>query len=93
MYTVKDKSVNFFIQFDKAGSYPIDVKVIWTDGVDRGLDDFYGPTVNVGQGDSNSGGGGETEDKLTESSDDLPSLSLLVSVLLISIIAVSRRQR
>ena len=92
-YTVKDKFGNFSLNFDQAGTYPIDVKVIWLDGSDRGLDDFYGPTVNVGQENSNSGGESEAEDTLTESSDDLPSLSLFVSVLLISIIATSRRQR
>ena len=92
-YTVNDKFGNFSLIFDQAGSYPIDVKVIWLDGVDRGLDDFYGPTVNVGQDNSNSGGESKAEDTLTESSDDLPSLSLFVSVLLISIIATSRRQR
>ena len=92
-YTVNDKFGNFSLIFDRAGTYPIDVKVIWLDGVDRGLDDFYGPTVNVGQDNSNSGGESEAEDTLTESSDDLPSLSLFVSVLLISIIATSRRQR
>ena len=92
-YTVDDKFGNFSLIFDQAGTYPIDVKVIWLDGVDRGLDDFYGPTVNVGQDNSNSGGESEAEDTLTESSDDLPSLSLFVSVLLISIIATSRRQR
>ncbi|OIR22666.1 MAG: hypothetical protein BEU02_00215 [Marine Group III euryarchaeote CG-Epi5] len=92
-YTVKDNSANFSITFDRAGSYPIDVKVIWIDGVDRGLDDFYGPTVNVGQEGSSSEGENGAEKTSTESSDDLPSLSLLVSVLLLSIIAVSRRQR
>ena len=92
-YTVSDKFGNFSLIFDQAGTYPIDVKVIWLDGVDRGLDDYYGPTVNVGQDNSNSGGESEAEDTLTESSDDLPSLSIFVSVLLISIIAISRRQR
>ena len=92
-YTVKDKSSNFSLGFDKAGTYPIDVKVIWMDGLDRGLDDFYGPTVNVGQDGSNSGGGSEEEEISTDSSDALPSASLLVSILLVSIIAVSRRQR
>ena len=92
-YTVKDKFGNFSLIFDQAGTYPIDVKVVWLDGVDRGLDDFYGPTVNVGQDNNNSGGESQAEDTLIESSDDLPSLSVLVSVLLISIIAISRRQR
>ena len=93
-YTVKDKFGNFSLTFDQAGTYPIDVKVIWLDGVDRGLDDFYGPTVNVGiDNNGNSGGESEADDTLTESSDDLPSLSLLVSVLLISIVAIFKRQR
>ena len=92
-YTFKDKSGNFSLTFDKAGTYPIDVKVIWMDGMDRGLEDFYGPTVNVGQDGSNSGGGNEGEEISTDSSDDLPSVSLLICIFLISIIAVSRRQR
>jgi len=92
-YTVKDKSSNFSLSFDKAGTYPIDVKVIWMDGVDRGLDDFYGPTVNVGQDGSGSGGENEAEELPTDPSDTLPSVSLLISIFLISIIAVSRRQR
>ena len=93
-YTFKDKSGNFSLIFDKAGTYPIDVKVIWMDGLDRGLEDFYGPTVNVGQDGSNSGGGSEGEEISTDSSDtELPSVSGLVSIFLISIIAISRRQR
>ena len=92
-YTVKDISNNFVLKFNEAGSYPIDVKVIWMDGVDRGLDDFYGPTVNVGQDGTSSSEQSETEDTMTESSDDLPSVSILVSILLLSIVALSRRQR
>ena len=92
-YIVEDKSVNFSLEFDEVGNYPIDVSVIWKDGIDRGLDDFYGPTVNVGQDNNNSGGESQAEDTSPESSDNIPSLSLLVSVLLISIIAISRRQR
>lgn len=92
-YTVKDISNNFVLEFNEAGSYPIDVKVIWMDGVDRGLDDFYGPTVNVGQDGTSSSEQSETEDTMTESSDDLPSISILVSILLVSIVALSRRQR
>ena len=82
-YTVKDISNNFVLEFNEAGSYPIDVKVIWIDGVDRGLDDFYGPTVNVGQDGTSSSEQSETEDTMTESSDDLPSVSILVSILLL----------
>ena len=92
-YTVKDISNNFVLEFNEAGSYPIDVKVIWMDGVDRGLDDFYGPTVNVGQDGTSSSEKSETEDTMTESTDDLPSISILVSILLVSIVALSRRQR
>ena len=92
-YTVKDISNNFVLEFNEAGSYPIDVKVIWMDGADRGLDDFYGPTVNVGQDGTSSSEQSETEDTMTESSDDLPSVSILVSILLLSIVALSRRQR
>ena len=92
-YTVKDISNNFVLEFNEAGSYPIDVKVIWMDGVDRGLDDFYGPTVNVGQDGTSSSEQSETEDTITESSDNLPSISILVSILLLSIVALSRRQR
>ena len=93
-YTVKDKSSNFSLTFDKSGTYPIDVRVIWLDGLDRGLDDFYGPTVNVGKGGSgSSGGANEGEEISTDSSDELTSASLLASIFLISIIAIGRRQR
>ena len=95
-YQTTDISSKFSIVFDKSGVYPVDVQVIWKDGVDRGLDDFYGPTVNVGEDGSNSGGGNNDKTNSTDSLDDdtgLSSLSLLVSTFLLSIIAVSRRQR
>ena len=94
-YQTTDISSNFSIVFDKSGVYPLDVQVLWKDGVDRGLDDFYGPTVNVGEDGSNSGGGSEEKTNSTDSSDDtqLSSLSLLVSTFLLSVIALSRRQR
>ena len=52
--------------------------------------DFYGPTVNVG-GD----GTDILEEKPLEEVDDsgLPSISLLITLLVTSLIAVSRRQR
>jgi len=93
-YQTTDISSKFSIVFDKSGVYPIDVQVVWKDGVDRGLDDFYGPTVYVGGDESNTE---ESDDKnnSTDSSNDtqLSSLSLIVSTFLLSIIAVSRRQR
>jgi len=96
-YQTTDISSKFSVVFDKSGVYPVDVQVIWKDGVDRGLDDFYGPTVNVGEDEdeSNSGGGSEDKTNSTDSSNDtkLSSLSLLVTTFLLSIIAVSRRQR
>lgn len=92
-YKHTNKLVNFSIVFDKVGTYPIDVVVIWKDGVDRGLDDFYGPTVEVGM-DGEDGGSDSTKDELSDSpSDELSSLSLLVSIMSISILVVSRRQR
>ncbi|MEC8073445.1 MAG: PKD domain-containing protein, partial [Candidatus Thermoplasmatota archaeon] len=92
-YQVNDISSNFTIGFNEAGTYPIDVQVVWADGTDRGLDDFYGPTVTVGsKAESSTGDSNESVD-LAEESDDLPSLSLLFSTLILSLIAVSRRQR
>ena len=66
-HKVTDQTVNFSITFDKAGTYPIDIIVVWKDGIDRGLDDFYGPTVEVGfdredgdtDGSSNKGSSSE----------------------------------
>ena len=67
--------------------------MVWADGTDRGLDDFYGPTVTVGsKAESSTGDSNESVD-LAEESDDLPSLSLLFSTLILSLIAVRRRQR
>ena len=93
-HKVTDQTVNFSITFDKAGTYPIDIIVVWKDGIDRGLDDFYGPTVEVGfdREDGDTDGSSNSPDS-AESSDELPSLSLLVSTLILSLIAVSRRQR
>ena len=90
---VTDVSSNFTIGFNEAGTYRIDVQVVWKDGSDRGLDDFYGPTVTVGSKDDSSGSDGNQSIDLTEDSDELPSLSLLVSALILSLIAVRKRQR
>ena len=52
--------------------------------------DFYGPTVNVG------GDGTETTDEkpLEEVEDSgLPSTSIFITLLVTSLIAISRRQR
>ena len=92
-HKVTDQTVNFSITFDKAGTYPIDIIVVWKDGIDRGLDDFYGPTVEVGSDREDGDTDGSSSSPDSESSDELPSLSLLVSALILSLIAVSRRQR
>ena len=92
-FEVTDVSSNFTIGFNEAGTYPIDVQVVWKDGTDRGLDDFYGPTVTVGSRDDSSTGDSNQSVDITEDSDELSSLSLLVSTLILSLIAVSRRQR
>ena len=92
-FEVTDVSSNFTIGFNEAGTYPIDVQVVWKDGTDRGLDDFYGPTVTVGSKDDSSTGDSNQSVDITEDSDELSSLSLLVSTLILSLIAVSRRQR
>ena len=92
-YKISDRAVNFTLTFDEAGSYPLDITVVWEDGTDRGLEDFYGPTVVVGSGGNNSSEETVVDELPIEESDALSSLPLLVSVLLFSIIAISRRQR
>ena len=49
------------------------------------------PPIVVGSDDNNSSGETIVDELPVEESDDLSSLSVLVSLLLISIIAVSRR--
>ena len=92
-HKVTDQTVNFSITFDKAGTYPIDIIVVWKDGIDRGLDDFYGPTVEVGFDREDGDTDGSSNSPDSESSGELPSLSLLLSTLILSLIALSRRQR
>ena len=81
----------FSLMFPVKGVYALDITVIWADGIAQdNMADFYGPTVNVG-GD----GTDILEEKPLEEVDDsgLPSISLLVTLLVTSLIAVSRRQR
>ncbi len=71
--------------------YALDITVIWEDGiVQDNMADFYGPTVNVG------GDGNETPDEkpVDEVEDSrLPSISVFITLLITSLIAISRRQR
>ena len=49
--------------------------------------------MTVGSKDDSSSGDDNQSIDLTEDSDELPSLSLLVSTLILSLIAVRKRQR
>ena len=81
--------------FDKKGTYALDITVIWADGVPQGgLSDWYGPTIYVGVDDSedNSDDGGAPKAPEEEESG-LPSLSMVVALITISLVAINRRQR
>ena len=82
---------NYTLMFPVKGVYTLDITVIWTDGIAQdNMADFYGPTVNVG------GDGTETTDEkpLEEVEDSgLPSISIFITLLVTSLIAISRRQR
>jgi len=84
---------NYSIEFSAAGEYALDIEVFWTDGIPQdGLDDWYGPTIIVGGGNSNLDEDKEETD--LPSSGDLSSISIIVTLLITSLIAiVSRRQR
>ena len=81
----------YTLTFPVKGVYALDITVIWEDGiVQDNMADFYGPTVNVG------GDGTETPDEkpLEEVEDSgLPSISVFITLLITSLIAISRRQR
>ena len=81
----------YTLMFPVKGVYTLDITVIWADGIaQENMADFYGPTVNVG------GDGTEpTEEIPLEAVEDsgLPSISLIVTLLITSLIAIGRRQR
>ena len=83
---------NYSLTFPVKGVYRLDITVIWADGiVQDNMTDFYGPTVNVGGDETDT----LVEEKPLEEVDDsgLPSISILVTLLITSLIAISRRQR
>ena len=84
----------FTIDFPVGGIYTLDVTVFWADGIPQdGLADWYGPTVYVGE-DAETGSTDNTpipEDALDD--NPLPSVSLLVTLVVMSLLAASRRQR
>ena len=88
-------TVSYTLIFDKKGTYALDITVIWADGVPQGgLSDWYGPTIYVGVDDSedNSDDGGAPKAPEDEESG-LPSLSMVVALIAISLVAINRRQR
>ena len=82
---------SYSLTFPVKGVYRLDITVIWTDDIAQdNMADFYGPTVNVG------GDGTEpTEENLLEEVEDsgLPSISVIATLLITSLIAIGRRQR
>jgi hypothetical protein len=82
----------YSLMFPVKGVYGLDITVIWADGiVQDNMTDFYGPTVHVGDDETDT----LVEEKPLEEVDDsgLPSISILVTLLITSLIAISRRQR
>ena len=81
----------YSLVFPVKGVYTLDITVIWADGIAQdNMADFYGPTVNVG------GDGTDVPDEkpLEEVEDSgLPSISVFITLLITSLIAITRRQR
>ena len=88
-------TVAYTLIFDKKGTYALDITVIWADGVPQGgLSDWYGPTIYVGVDDSEDNSDDEGAPKAPEEEDSgLPSLSVVVALIAISLVAINRRQR
>ena len=84
----------FTIKFNRAGTYALDITVFWADGVPQdGLADWYGPTVYVGQEDEPVDNTQPPEVVEPDDSSPLPSISVVVSLVTLSLLAVLRRQR
>ena len=87
-------TVAYTLIFDKKGIYALDITVIWADGIPQGgLSDWYGPTIYVGvdASEDNSDDGGVPD--APEEESGLPSLSMVVALIAISLVAINRRQR
>ena len=91
-YSTSDTT--YSVKFSEAGTYTMDVEVIWADGIAQdGLADWYGPTIIVGDGGSVTTPDSSGNDETTLTEDDLPSVPLIVALLVTSIVAIARRQR
>jgi len=84
----------FTIKFNREGTYALDITVFWADGIPQdGLADWYGPTVYVGQEDELVDNTQPPEVVEPDDSSPLPSISVVVSLVTLSLLAVLRRQR
>ena len=83
----------FTVKFNRVGTYALDITVFWADGVPQdGLADWYGPTVYVGQEDEPVDNT-QSPEVVEPDSSPLPSISVVVSLVTLSLLAVLRRQR
>ena len=84
----------FTVNFNRAGIYALDITVFWADGVPQdGLADWYGPTVYVGQEDEPVDNTQSPPEVVEPDSSPLPSISVVVSLVTLLLLAVLRRQR
>ena len=91
-YSTSDTT--YSVKFSEAGTYTMDVEVIWADGIAQDdLADWYGPTIIVGDGGSSTTPDSSGNDETTLTEDDLPSVPFIVALLVTSIVALARRQR
>ena len=93
-YVAHHTANGYVIDFNRAGTYALDITVFWADGVPQdGLADWYGPTVYVGQEDEPVDNTQPPEVVEPDDSSPLPSISVVVSLVTLSLFAVLRRQR
>ena len=93
-YVAHHTANGYVIDFNRAGTYALDITVFWADGVPQdGLADWYGPTVYVGQEDEPVDNTQPPEVVEPDDPSPLPSISVVVSLVTLSLLAVLRRQR
>jgi len=93
-YVAHHTANGYVIDFNRAGTYALDITVFWADGVPQdGLADWYGPTVYVGQEDEPVDTNTQPPEVVEPDSSPLPSISVVVSLVTLSLLAVLRRQR